>query len=97
MPSKLYEIMASARPVLASAEAASDVANLIAESQCGVCVEPHDAAALAEAVLQLKRDPELRAAMGQRGRSAAERRFSLEQVVSQYDTLLRHVAESSLN
>lgn len=97
MPSKLYEIMASARPVLASAEAGSDVSDLIAESQCGVCIEPHDAVALAAAVLHLRQDPELRATMGQHGRAAAERLFSLEQVVNQYDLLLRRIADSSLN
>ena len=97
MPSKLYEIMASGRPVLASAEAESDVANLIAETRCGICVEPQNADALAHALVELKNDSARRAEMGQHGRAAAEKQFSLETVVAQYDALLRRVANISLN
>lgn len=97
MPSKLYEIMASARPVLASAEAGSDVANLIAETQCGICVEPHNAEALVHALLELKTNSARRAEMGQHGRAAAEKQFSLETVVAQYDALLQRVAHSVFN
>lgn len=97
MPSKLYEIMASGRPVVASAEPGSDVANLIAETNCGYCVEPENADALAHALLNLKRNSELRDEMGRQGRRVAEKRFSLDTVVKQYDTLLRGVADSLLN
>jgi colanic acid biosynthesis glycosyl transferase WcaI len=97
MPSKLYEIMASGRPVLASAEAGSDVANLIAETQCGMCVEPQNVKQIVQALLELKHNSALRAQLGHNGRSAAEQRFSLETVVNQYDVLLRQVANASLN
>jgi len=92
MPSKLYEIMASGRPVLASAEHDSDVAQLIRETECGVCVEPQNAQALAAALLELKRDAACRAQMSHNGRVAAETRFSLDAVVKQYDMLLRRAA-----
>lgn len=91
MPSKLYEIMASGRPVLASSEAGSDLANLIAETDCGICVAPQSVDALVTALLELKRDPARRAEMAVRGRKAAEERFSLETVVNQYDTLLKSI------
>lgn len=94
MPSKLYEIMASGRPVLASAESDSDVAQVIRETGCGVCVEPQNTRALVDALLQLKRDATCRETMSQKGRAAAETRFSLDAIVSQYDVLLRNVAKS---
>lgn len=97
MPSKLYEIMSSGRPVLASAEADSDVANLIQETKCGICIAPHRADALIDALLNLKNDPALRVGMGQHGRAAAEERFSVSSVVNQYDSLLQRVAGRSLN
>lgn len=97
MPSKLYEIMASGRPVLASAEAGSDVANLIAETRCGICVEPQQTDALVQALLELKTNSARRAEMGQHGRAAAEKQFSLETVVAQYDVLLQRVANSVFN
>ncbi len=95
MPSKVYEIMASGRPVMASAEQDSDVARLIRETECGMCVEPQDASALVDALLRLKRDDACRAQMSRNGRLAAETRFSLDTVVKQYDALLRDVVSTN--
>jgi colanic acid biosynthesis glycosyl transferase WcaI len=91
MPSKVYEIMASGRPLLASADPGSDVWRLVEDTGCGLCVEPHDPKRLAGAIQELHRDTELRADMGRRGRAAAEQSFSLDAVVGRYDELLRHV------
>ncbi len=96
MPSKIYEIMASARPVLASAEASSDVARLIAETRAGICIEPQSADALADAILSMARNEAWREEMGQRGRIAAEARFSKQAIVNQYDALLRRVAAKEI-
>lgn len=93
MPSKVYEIMASGRPLLASADPGSDVWNLVAETGCGICVEPENREQLVDAILKLYRDPALREQMGRRGRRIAEGRYSKPIVVSQYETELRHVAE----
>lgn len=92
MPCKLYEIMASGRPILASADRASDVWNLVEDTGSGLCVEPGDSRALADAVLQLYRNPTCREAMGQRGREHAERDYSTQTVIAAYDALLRKVA-----
>ena len=88
MPSKVYEIMASGRPVLASAERDSDLAKLIRESGCGVVVEPRDPHGLAEAIMRLYAAPELRLEMGERGRRVAEEQYSRAAVVAQYERLL---------
>jgi colanic acid biosynthesis glycosyl transferase WcaI len=92
MPSKVYEIMASGRPLLASADRGSDVWQLVERTGCGICVEPGDAARLAAAVMTLYRDPERRATMGRQGRACAERDYSTHAVVVAYDRLLRRVA-----
>jgi colanic acid biosynthesis glycosyl transferase WcaI len=91
MPSKLYESMASGRAVLASAEHDSDVAHLIRETECGICVEPGDAGALASALKELKHDRACRERMGRNGRRVAEAHYSTGEVVRQYDDLLRRV------
>jgi colanic acid biosynthesis glycosyl transferase WcaI len=93
MPSKVYEIMASGRPVLASAEAGSDLRRLVVDTQCGVCVEPHDARQLAKAILALRANPRLRRRMGERGRRVVEVGFSTESVVNRYDNLLRSIGQ----
>lgn len=88
MPSKVYEIMASARPLLASADSGSDLAILIDGSRCGIVVEPRDARALADAIMRLHAAPELRQEMGARGRRLAETQYSRSAVVDQYERLL---------
>lgn len=95
MPSKVYEIMASGRPLLASADRHSDLWQLVNEVQCGLCVEPGDAPALAKAVVSLYQDPFTRQAMGERGRAEAEQRYSQSAVVESYDRLVRRVAEEA--
>jgi colanic acid biosynthesis glycosyl transferase WcaI len=94
MPSKIYEIMASGRPLLASADPGSDVWNLVDSTACGICVEPEDAASLAQAVHTLYRDSAGREHMASEGRRQAEQTYSRQAVGSQYDELLRRVAPS---
>jgi colanic acid biosynthesis glycosyl transferase WcaI len=88
MPSKIYEIMASGRPVLASADSGSDLRGLIADVGFGICVDPHRPKQLADALLALYEDPNLRMRMGQRGRDEAERVYSVEAIVNRYDDLI---------
>lgn len=94
LPSKVYEIMASGRPLLASAEAGSSTRELVEATGCGLCVEPEDGEQLAGAVLRLYRDPALRRTLGERGRHHAERTYSLPAVVAQYEEILRRVARA---
>jgi colanic acid biosynthesis glycosyl transferase WcaI len=93
MPSKVYEIMASGRRLLASADAESDVWKLVAEAGCGVCVPPLEPRRLAEAVLALRDDAEGRQEMGRRGRELACQHYSVAAVVEQYAGLLQRAAE----
>ena len=92
MPSKIYEIMASGRPVLASAEAESDTRKLVDKTGCGVCIAPENTEELAEAVMRLYRDSALRQHMAQRGRETVERKYSKQAVVAQYHELFQRVA-----
>jgi colanic acid biosynthesis glycosyl transferase WcaI len=92
MPSKVYEIMASGRPLLASADAGTDLWKLVETTGCGMCVTPEDADDLAGALLTLYRDPSLRNDMGRRGRETVEQHYSREAVVDAYNRLLCEVA-----
>jgi colanic acid biosynthesis glycosyl transferase WcaI len=93
MPSKVYEIMASGRPMLASAEPGSDVRHLIDTTACGLCVDPQNADQLVAAIRTLYHNPDLCTAMAARGRSHAEQRFSRQVVARQYHDLLTQVAQ----
>lgn len=94
MPSKVYEIMASGRPVLASAEQGSDLHRLIEDIGCGICIEPADVHALRDAILWLRSDNALRRAMGAAGRTRAEVHFSKAAVFSQYKNLFTDLSMS---
>ncbi len=84
MPSKIYEIMASGRPLLASAEEGSDVARLVQESGCGILIPPGDPDAIAAALEELRGDPARAAEMGERGRKLAVDHYSLAAVADSY-------------
>jgi colanic acid biosynthesis glycosyl transferase WcaI len=69
MPSKLSAIMASGRPVVATARTGSDVARVSAEG--GIVVPPGDVIGFAGAIRSLLRDELLRQRLGTSGRAYA--------------------------
>ncbi len=54
MPSKTWSIMACNTPIIASFDTDSELADIIKKAHAGVCVEPEDAKALADAILEAK-------------------------------------------
>lgn len=88
VPSKIYPIMAAARPFVCTAKPGSPLARLAAEAGAALCVPPGDPPALTEAVIRLLDDPDLRAAMGERGRAYVERIAGRDRVLSRYRDLL---------
>ena len=91
MPSKVYEIMASGRPLLASADRDSDIWRLVESVGCGVCVDPGDRDGLVAAITNLYEDPATREAMGKRGRAEAETSYALETVTGRYRQLFEQI------
>ncbi len=69
LPSKLTNMMASGRPVIATAEPGTSLA--LAIKNCGTISPPGDAKALAAAIRCLLDDPDLRAAQGMSARNVA--------------------------
>ena len=71
VPSKLYSILAAGRPLLVVAPQECDAARIALDTGCGVTADPDDPAAIAEAVLSLRDDPERLAKMGLSAKGAA--------------------------
>jgi colanic acid biosynthesis glycosyl transferase WcaI len=90
LPSKLSGMLASGRPVLATAEAGTELAGWI--DGCGEIVLPGDAAALAQSLLALHQDPQWCHEMGARARRRALERLSLSDVME----VFRNDLESAL-
>jgi glycosyltransferase involved in cell wall biosynthesis len=89
VPSKLYEAMASGRPVVLVAR--GEAAAIVRDNQAGIVVEPGHVEDLAEAVRTLRNRPDLRRTLGENGRRAAEREFDRTKIASRF---IRHLEES---
>lgn len=72
IPSKIFESLAMAKPIVLGVEGES--ADLLRAAQAGLCIEPEDADQLVARVLELSRDTQLRQRLGRNGR-----RFVMEQ------------------
>ena len=87
VPSKLYPILAAGRPVLAVADAKSDVARIITRFGCGVVADPDNPASVANMVLQLAHDRARLLEMGRRARTIAPE-FDRQHQLSRFRSLV---------
>ncbi len=89
LPSKTYSILASGRPVIASVDPDTDTWNLVTRSDSGLCVPPEDPQALAEAILKLVNDADLRSLFGEQGRAYALAHHSPDAATGAFEALFR--------
>ena len=89
IPSKLFEIMGAARPVVLLLEGISR--RLVEEAGFGLLVPPEDAQALARTLLQAALQPEALEALGRSGRAYAEAHCSRPALARAYLDLLAEV------
>jgi glycosyltransferase involved in cell wall biosynthesis len=82
VPSKLYEAMATGRPVVLVAS--GEAAQIVRKYQAGIVVEPGDGAGLVQALRTLSEQPNLRKEMGENGRRAAEQHFDRTKIVARF-------------
>jgi colanic acid biosynthesis glycosyl transferase WcaI len=94
LPSKSFSIFASGRPLLASLDEGSDSWNVIVRSGGGLCVLPEDPDRLAEAILRLKKNPELCQKLGQNGREFALQNHSPQAAARHFERLLEEAMAS---
>jgi len=92
MPSKLTGMLASGRPVVATANKGTQIAAVLAD--CGVAVEPDNAAEFASAILRLAADAAGRVNMGELARAYALAHWARESVMSEFDRQLKGMAGS---
>ena len=76
LPSKIGNLLASGRPVIAAAEAGTEFGRIVLESGCGVLVEPGNGGHIASAILELRNVPDNRTRMGDSGRRYMEVQLS---------------------
>ena len=90
LPSKIYTILASARPYIACMEEGGEVGQITQEFNCGLMARPEDPLDLSEKILFLYKDKELRARLGENARYAAGF-FDRSEGVKKYYALFKEV------
>lgn len=95
VPSKVYRIMACARPVLAVTDQNSDLARLVIEASCGAFVLPGSAQVLAEMIMRAYQNQQEWQKMGISGREHVVRHYARETVTNQYHELIENLVSKS--
>lgn len=94
IPSKMFEAMAMAKPVVGSLR--GEAADILGRSGGGVVVGPENSRALAEAVAALAADPARCGELGRRGREFVVQQYSREKLAADYLKLMQQaIAENS--
>jgi colanic acid biosynthesis glycosyl transferase WcaI len=86
LPTKMFEAMSAARPLVLSA--AGEAATLVEEASCGVVVPPERPRELATALSELARDRKRADRLGAAGRQAVVEAYSRERAVDRWYGLL---------
>jgi len=89
LPSKLTNMLASGRPVVATAEAGTGLFDEV--DGCGLNTTPGDAEALAEGIARLADDEPLRAELGANARKRAAERWSQAAIIDRLEARLKSV------
>jgi colanic acid biosynthesis glycosyl transferase WcaI len=93
LPSKVFSIMSSERPVIAVTPSNSEVARLLGFCDCGIHVPFQRPSDMAECILELKQDPALANRLGKNGRRNLESRFSRNACVELFEKHLQRVVQ----
>jgi glycosyltransferase involved in cell wall biosynthesis len=93
LPNAILEAMAAGLAVVATD--VGGVAEAVEDKQSGFLVEPKNSQAIADAIIKLLENEELRQAMGQRGREIVKKKFGLEKMISDYDNLYTSLLSQS--
>jgi colanic acid biosynthesis glycosyl transferase WcaI len=88
LPSKIFSVMASGRPLITSVDEGSETWNLVKRAEAGLCVPPENPSELGKAILALKEDKDLRERLGHNGRIWAEQHHSPQSATEQFEKLL---------
>lgn len=89
MPSKLTGMLASGRPVLATAREGTELASVV--QNCGLVIQPEDPDAMAQALNKLASDPTLRQRLGIAGRDYAATHMNRDAVLRRFEADLKEL------
>jgi glycosyltransferase involved in cell wall biosynthesis len=88
-PLKLYEYMAAGKAIVASS--AGQITEVIQDGYNGILVEPGNVDELAQAIINLFKDPTRRERLGQNARQQAVTQHSWEQYINRLEKIYESV------
>jgi colanic acid biosynthesis glycosyl transferase WcaI len=94
LPTKLFEAMACARPVVLAA--AGEAEAVLRESAGGCCARPGDPKSIRDAILKIQTRPDKAGEMGRRGREYMLANFSRDRRVEELLILLRRFVPQAI-
>jgi colanic acid biosynthesis glycosyl transferase WcaI len=86
IPSKMFEIMACARPMILSVY--GEAAQLVRQAEAGIVIEPENVEQLLDVVHQIRNQPRRLQEMGAKGRAFVEAHFNRNRMADSYRDLL---------
>ena len=86
IPSKMLEFMSCARPVILGVD--GQARQILEDAQAGICIEPGNPSELAEAILRLASNEQLREMLGRNGRRHVLQYFSRRRTAQTYVDVL---------
>ncbi len=89
IPSKIYTLLASGRPVLVSVDMDSDLVTIVERARCGIAVPPDDANALEQGIRRAYAERDVFAQYGESGRRYVKNNFSRQAINENYHRLLK--------
>lgn len=89
IPSKIFEAMGMARPIILGVRGES--ARIVAAAGAGICIEPENDEQLAAAVKELAAHPARARALGEAGRRYAEENYDRRRLALRFEQLLAQV------
>jgi len=87
VPSKAYGVLASGTPIVGILDPEGEIGQMIAETGCGVIVEP-SGKAIAEVIEKLMTDEVTMGVMSEAGRAAFLEKYTLAKAAAAYDAVL---------
>jgi len=94
VPSRMYNIMAAGKPIIAVADENSELGLVVKEERIGWVVPPGDVDRIVAAILDARANTACLAEMGQRARQAAETKYSFECVIESYHSLIQGLGDT---
>jgi glycosyltransferase involved in cell wall biosynthesis len=89
VPSKTYGIMASGRPILAFLDPAGEIGQVIRETECGLILPSPTGEMVAAMIRELLSERDRLTQMGENGRIAFQKQYTLSIAAARYDQLIR--------